>query len=135
MSLGFLLKKAQHAYRTRLDADLRPLGLTAPQYATLAAIAAEPGASNAHLARTAFVTAQTTQAMLSTLERTGLIRRTPHAQHGRVLESDLTDQGAVLLARARERVEKVEQLLAAATGGAGGDFAHLLSQVVDRFAT
>jgi DNA-binding MarR family transcriptional regulator len=132
--LGFWLKRAQHAYRTRLDADLRPLGLTAPQYAVLATIATEPGASNAGLARAAFVTAQTMQGILSTLERSGLLRRTPHPQHGRVLETTLTEQGAILLAQARDRVERIEQLLVTATKGESDQFVRLLSQIVDHLS-
>ena len=129
--MGFWLKRAQHAYRTRLDADLRPLGLTAPQYAVLATIATEPGASNAGLARAAFVTAQTMQGILSTLERSGLLQRTPHPQHGRVLETTLTEQGATVLAQARDRVERIERLLVTATDGESDQFVRLLSQIVD----
>ena len=129
--LGFLLKRAQHAYRTRLDADLRSLGLTAPQYAVLDNVAAEPGASNAGLARAAFVTAQTMQGILTALERNGLLARVPHPRHGRVLETTLTEQGASLLAQARDRVEKVEALLVAAADGESDRLARLLSRIAD----
>jgi DNA-binding MarR family transcriptional regulator len=57
--LGYALKRAQHALRVSMDEVLRPLGLTTPQYAVLCAIEADPGISNASLARAAFVTAQT----------------------------------------------------------------------------
>ena len=35
--VGYALKRAQHALRTRMDEALRPLGLTAPQYAVTGA--------------------------------------------------------------------------------------------------
>lgn len=129
VSVGFWLKRAQHAYRMRLDAELRPLGLTAPKYAVLATIAAEAGASNASLARAAFVTAQTMQGILSSLERSGLLTRTPHAQHGRILETTLTEPGAHILEQARARVEAVEALLLAATNGDDDRLVDLLSKI------
>ena len=134
-SLGFWLKRAQHAYRTRLDADLRPLGLTAPQYAVLATVDAEAGASNASLARAAFVTAQTMQGILSSLERSGLLTRTPRPQHGRVLETSLTENGAALLEQARERVEAVEALLLTATHGESDQLVEMLSSIARDLAS
>lgn len=133
-SLGFWLKRAQHAYRTRIDADLRPLGLTAPQYAVMATIAAKAGASNASLARAAFVTAQTMQGILSSLERSGLLTRTPHPQHGRVLETALTEDGAALLEQARDRVEAVEAVLLASTRGQSDQLIGLLSKIASDLA-
>ena len=38
--VGHRLKQAQNALRTRMDAALRPLGITSPQYAVLAGIGA-----------------------------------------------------------------------------------------------
>ena len=52
-TIGFALKQAQQALRTRLDSGLREIGLTTPQYAVLAFLEVEAGASNAALARRA----------------------------------------------------------------------------------
>lgn len=68
-TIDFALKQVQQALRTRMDADLRQIGLTTPQYAVCAYLMVEPGASNVALARQAFVTAQTMQAILVTLEK------------------------------------------------------------------
>jgi len=92
-TIGFALKRAQQALRTRLDTGLREIGLTTPQYAVLAFLEVEPGASNAALARRAFVTPQTMQAILVALERSGFIARTPHPEHGRVQMTELTALG------------------------------------------
>src|SRR3984957_5225726 len=83
-TIGFALKQAQQALRIRLDSELREIGLTTPQYAVLAFLDVEPGASNAALARRAFVTPQTMQAIVVALERGGFIARTPHSEHGRI---------------------------------------------------
>lgn len=92
--LGYALKRAQHALRMSMDEALRPLALTTPQYAVLCAVEAEPGLSNARLARAAFVTPQTMQGVLANLERAGLLHRRPDPHHGRVLCSELTGAGS-----------------------------------------
>jgi DNA-binding MarR family transcriptional regulator len=113
---GYALKRAQHALRMSMDSALRPLTLTTPQYAVLCAIEAEPGISNARLARAAFVTAQTMQGVLSNLERDELLRRLPDPAHGRFLRSELTARGRNLLARAHMAVRAVEDKMVASLG-------------------
>lgn len=131
-SLGFLLKRAQHAFRTRVDNVLRPFELTAPQFAVLTAVDRVTGISNAELARVAFVTPQTMQGILTNLERAGLLTRSPHPQHGRILRSALTKQGSQVLGQARQCVQDVEQLIADAIGPRyTTDFADMLSRCAD----
>jgi DNA-binding MarR family transcriptional regulator len=110
-TIGFALKQAQQALRTRLDSGLREIGLTTPQYAVLAFLEVEAGASNAALARRAFVTPQTMQAILVALERAGLIARTPHPEHGRVQMTELTARGRGALEAASGIVAEAEERL------------------------
>ena len=110
-TIAFALKQAQHALRTRMDAQLRQIGLTTPQYAVLAYLKVAPGASNAVLARQAFVTPQTMQAILVTLEKSGLIKRTPHPEHGRVQQTELTRLGDQALEAASVIVADAEKRL------------------------
>ena len=110
-TIGFALKQAQQALRARMDAELRQIGLTTPQYAVLAYLKVEPGASNAALARQAFVTPQTMQAILVTLEKSGFITRTPHPDHGRVQKTELTAAGDQALAAASAIVAGAEKRL------------------------
>ncbi|WP_249781048.1 MarR family transcriptional regulator [Bradyrhizobium sp. dw_78] len=116
--VGFALKQAQQALRTRLDTGLREIGLTTPQYAVLAFLEVEPGASNAALARRAFVTPQTMQGILVALERSGFIARTPHPEHGRVQTTELTALG-------RDALEEASGIVADAEARAG-TLRHLL---------
>lgn len=109
--IGFALKLAQQALRTRLDTGLREIGLTTPQYAVLTFLEVEPGASNAALARRAFVTPQTMQAILVTLERAGFISRTAHPVHGRVQTTELTTRGRDALEAASGIVADAESRL------------------------
>ena len=107
-TIGFALKQAQQALRTRLDSRLREIGLTTPQYAVLAFLNVEAGASNAVLARRAFLTPQTMQAILVALERSGLIVRAPHPEHGRVQTTELTASGRDALEAASGIVDDAE---------------------------
>lgn len=110
-TIGFALKMAQQALRTHLDGALQRIGLTTPQYAVLTFLEIEPGASNAALARRAFVTPQTMQAILVALERAGLISRTPHPEHGRVQTTELTARGREALEAASGTVADAEARL------------------------
>jgi DNA-binding MarR family transcriptional regulator len=110
-TIGFALKQAQQALRAHLDTGLRKIGLTTPQYAVLAFLEIDPGASNAALARRAFVTPQTMQAILVTLERAGFVARTPHPEIGRVLTTELTASGRKTLEAATGIVAEAEARL------------------------
>lgn len=105
---GYALKRAQNALRAAIDDALRPLALTAPQYAVLAAIELDPGLSNAALARAAFVTPQTMHGIVANLERAGMLRRKSDPTHARILQTELTRRGATTLRRAHACVAAVE---------------------------
>ncbi|MBL4785958.1 MAG: MarR family transcriptional regulator [Cohaesibacteraceae bacterium] len=109
--LGYVLKQAQHALRKRMDEGLRPLGLTVPQYAALTALELTPGASNAQLARKAFITPQSMQGILVNLEKSGLIIRTQHPDHGRIQQTTLTERGTDITSEAHDIVKGIEQIL------------------------
>jgi DNA-binding MarR family transcriptional regulator len=111
--LGYKLKKTQHALRLHMDEALRALDLTTPQYAVLAQLELKPGASNAALARSAFITAQTMHAIVSNLEKRGLIQRKSDASHGRILCTELTDQGHKVVAQAHDMIRAVESRMLA----------------------
>ncbi|MFZ3116888.1 MAG: MarR family transcriptional regulator [Variovorax sp.] len=107
--IGYNLKITQHRLRQRLDAELARLGITAPQNAVLLAVSGNPRISNAELARAAFVTPQTMQAILVNLERGGLIVRSPHPEHGRVIMTELTMAGQQAVAEGAKAADVVER--------------------------
>jgi DNA-binding MarR family transcriptional regulator len=110
-TIGFALKLAQQALRTHLDAALQQIGLTTPQYAVLVFLEVEAGASNAELARRAFVTPQTMQAILVALERAGFILRTAHPENKRIQKTELTAKGRRALVAASGIVANAEARL------------------------
>jgi len=107
--IGYNLKITQHRLRQRLDGELARIGITAPQNAVLLAVAGNPRISNAELARAAFVTPQTMQAILVNLERGGLISRKPHPEHGRVIMTELTAAGQKAVADGAKAADAVER--------------------------
>ncbi len=107
--VGYNLKITQHRLRQRLDTELARIGITAPQNAVLLAVAGNPRISNAELARAAFVTPQTMQPILTNLERRGLIVRSPHPEHGRIIMTELTTSGQKAVADGAKAADAVEQ--------------------------
>jgi DNA-binding MarR family transcriptional regulator len=113
-SMGYQLKRAQHALRTQMDLALREIGLTAPQYAALNALKERPGLSGASLARRCFVTPQTMNTIVTNLEEAGLLVRRCHPEHGRVLQAYMTPPAEALLQEGHRRVSVIEKRMAAA---------------------
>ena len=74
LQIGYLVKHAQAVLHLRMEEALRPLGLSVSQYACLHLLAGRPGISAAELARDAFVTRQSMNALLQTLVERGLPR-------------------------------------------------------------
>ncbi|QOL79373.1 MarR family winged helix-turn-helix transcriptional regulator [Pseudooceanicola spongiae] len=120
-----MLKRAQHAMRQNMDRKLKDLELSAPQYSVLTSIEGEPDAS---IARLAFVSPQTMQAMFVKLEQAGLIARAPDAERGRILRTALTHQGREILALARVAASKSEQI---AREAASDDAVHILRRIAE----
>lgn len=92
-SVGYVLKQAQAALHTAMDAVLRPMELTVAQYACLELLGQYPGGSNSELARGAFVTRQSMNLVLRGLQDRGLLTRPEQAPHGRALPTQLTSDG------------------------------------------
>ena len=107
--IGYRLKEVQSLLRSRMEETLRPLGITVAQYVCLEILKSTPGASNAQLARQAFVTRQTMNTLMRGLQERGLIERATHATKGRALPTMLTPQGEQMLAQATGRIREIEQ--------------------------
>ncbi len=108
-SVGYLLKQAATTLRSAMDAALRPLDLSVPQYACLELLGQRSGLSNADLARGAFVTRQSMNGVLRGLQDRGLVTRPATAPSGRALPSQLTPAGRRRLQNASAKVRAVEK--------------------------
>lgn len=107
-AIGYLVKRVQQALRRRLDAALKPTGLSMAQYAVLRALADHPDASAAELARLCFVTRQSVQDVLSGLRATGLVETADTSSRGRARALRLTRLAARQLAAGHDAVLGVE---------------------------
>ncbi|HEX5046850.1 MAG TPA: MarR family transcriptional regulator [Gammaproteobacteria bacterium] len=107
--IGFLLKSLQHTLRQTMDEAMRKHGieLSFAHFAALFGLYSEPGSNGAKLARRAFVSAQTMNAVLRRLENDGYIERRPHPDNQRADSWLLTKEGLAELDRARTVGQRV----------------------------
>ncbi|BAJ73739.1 transcriptional regulator [Microbacterium testaceum StLB037] len=108
-SLGYLLKEAASALRAAMEDVLRPLGMTITHYSCLELLSQRPGLSNSDLARGAFVTRQSMNVLLQSLERDGIVTRPDAAPVGKALPARLTAKGRRSLEEASAAVRSVER--------------------------
>ena len=105
-SIGYALKRTATALRTAMEASLRSLGLSVPQYSCLEILNARPGISNADLARGVFVTRQAMHQLLSGLQEAELVSASGQE---RVQRYSLTSEGRRIIAAASVAVAAVEE--------------------------
>jgi DNA-binding MarR family transcriptional regulator len=129
--VGAELWRAQQAHRSAMYESLADVGLTPPQYAALKILEDAPGVSSAEVARRAFVSAQTMQAIVASLERRDLLVRRARPS-GRALAAWPTDRGLAALAVARNRAQEVESRM---TVDLTDQEHHLLIELLRRCAT
>ena len=110
---GYLIKRAQAALNAQMTRALHQHGVTLAQFAALTALAEEPGLSNAELARRAFITPQSMNENLRELEQRSWIARSHHPTHGRIRQTELTEQGRATLQACDAAVTLIEQRMLA----------------------
>lgn len=110
---AYLIRRAQGVLHTALAEALREHGATIPQYAVLTFLDEEPGLSNADLARGAFLTPQTMNQTLRSLEAMRWVTRRPHPVHGRILQASLTQEGRTVLLACRAATDAIEEQMLA----------------------
>jgi DNA-binding MarR family transcriptional regulator len=106
-----MMKRILIHFRSQMDEELRPEGVTTAQLHLLKTIRYEPGASGAQLARACYVTPQSAQALLKSLEVGGWIIRTKDRVNDRILISELTPSGVKLLDKAEKLARIIEKRL------------------------
>lgn len=108
--LPYLMRVTSHALSQQLERTLRPFGLTHAQLAALAqlGLASTDWLSSAELAHRAGVTAPSMSEAVASLLRRGLVVRTRHPTHGRVLEVRITQEGEQLVDRAQAATQAIE---------------------------
>ncbi|GAA1535927.1 hypothetical protein GCM10009678_17900 [Actinomadura kijaniata] len=95
---------------TEFNAALAPLGLTVARLGLLGHIAGVPGASFSELARMSGITVQSVHGAVKALVAAGLVRDR-NARAGSASTLEVTEEGALLLRRARRVVAEVDERL------------------------
>jgi DNA-binding MarR family transcriptional regulator len=111
--LSYVIGRLDRALRREIGALVAPFGLTVPKYTALSILRDRPGLSNAQMARRSYVTPQSMNEVLASLEADGLIVRAPAANHGRVVEVALSDRGHEVLAACDRAVTHMENAMLA----------------------
>lgn len=107
--LLYVVKQLELVSRARLDALLKPSGVTALQYTALSVLERRPTMSSSDLARASFVRAQSTADLVLALERRGLIERSVDPTNRRRLLISLTEKGHDFLAEYDPLVNQLEE--------------------------
>jgi DNA-binding MarR family transcriptional regulator len=106
-----MMKRILIHFRSQMDEKLRPQGVTTAQLQILKVIREEPRGSGAQLARVCYVTPQSAQALLKSLENGGWITRTKDPENERILIAQLTPSGMELLDTAERLARVIEKRL------------------------
>lgn len=119
--VGYTLRRAQLAVFEDFMARFAVLDLKPAQYSVLLVIGANPGRKQSEIAAALGIQRPNFVAMLDELERRGLAERTRSATDRRSHALVLTEDGRVLLARARAVQNDQERELSEILGPGGRD--------------
>lgn len=106
--MGYLVARAERAFRGELD-QLTPRHLlSTPTYTALSVLRSRPGLSSAELARASFVRPQSMHPFVTSLEEAGFVVRQPDAANRRILRIALTPAGEAVLDACDREVADME---------------------------
>lgn len=129
---GYLVKKLQHALRGHMDKELRVIKLSTAQYAVLCALEETCGVSGAEIARRCFITPQSVNEIIVTLEKTKLITREASTTHGRIINIALSASGRSRLKSAHRIVTNIgNKMLEGLDREKQKEFSDMLRQCID----
>lgn len=106
--LSYVVARLERILRQRIAKGVEPFGLNVPQYTALSILGRRSGLSNAQLARRTYISPQAMNQVLEQLTQAGLVERHPHATHGRILKTELTEAGRAVLERCDAAIDAVE---------------------------
>ena len=113
-STPFVLWRANTVVHNRLQAALAPLGLTISQWGILEHLDEFGALAGADIARGIHLTPQSVNTAVNAMEKLGLVERTSHPHHGRLVLWALTSagteaalEGRALVASVRAEVDAV----------------------------
>lgn len=108
LGISHQLKIVEHELCQRIEFELAKLGLTFPQYAALSYLEEKTTATNAELARSLFVTPQTTNRIMQNLERDGFVTKLQNSEHGLKQDFKMKPKAEKILCEAHVLVNEIE---------------------------
>ncbi|WP_426399333.1 MarR family winged helix-turn-helix transcriptional regulator [Ralstonia sp. R-29] len=122
--LPYLIGRTDRIVKRRLGEALAPHGLTVPQFTALSVLYARGSLSNAQLAERSFMSPQSANEVVKTMEARGWVTRTPDPTHGRIVMLGLTDAALALLALCDEAVSRLEKEMLQGIDAAHAELLH-----------
>jgi MarR family transcriptional regulator for hemolysin len=102
-----ILAEAARGWRSRMDAQLRPLGLSCAMWTVISRLAAAAPLTQRKLAQAVGVEGSTLVRLLDRLEEGGWARRVPDPGNRRVKHVELTEKAAPLFDELRQTENQV----------------------------
>jgi DNA-binding MarR family transcriptional regulator len=110
-SLPYVAARLDRIVRQNVEQAIKDYGVSVTQYTVLSLLARQPGLSSAQLARRSYVSPQSMNETLLTLETIEAVRRQPDPNHGRILRAKLTAKGRRLVSKCDDNVAVVEHAM------------------------
>ncbi|RKP49694.1 MarR family winged helix-turn-helix transcriptional regulator [Pararobbsia silviterrae] len=111
MRLSYLIGQLDRIVSRRLSEALAEHGLTLPQFTALSVLNARGRSSNAQLAERSFITPQSANEVVKTMEANGWVMREPDPNNKRIVLLQLTAAGKTMLRRCDEMADRVERTM------------------------
>lgn len=111
MRLVYLVGQLDRIVSRRLSEALAEHGLTLPQFTALSVLNARGRSSNAQLAERSFITPQSANEVVKTMEANGWVMREADPTNRRIVLLQLTAAGKALLERCEETADRVERTM------------------------
>ncbi|WP_083493938.1 MarR family winged helix-turn-helix transcriptional regulator [Burkholderia sp. lig30] len=111
LRLTYLIGQLDRIVSKRLTEALVEHGLTLPQFTALSVLGARGRSSNAQLAERSFITPQSANEVVKTMEANGWVMREADPTNRRIVLLQLTDAGTALLERCNEAADRVEHAM------------------------
>jgi DNA-binding MarR family transcriptional regulator len=113
-TLSYAISRLDRVVRSAVADAVREQGLSVAQYTVLSVLGNRGSLSNAQLARRSYVSPQSMNEVLLTLEERGFVIRQDDPNHGRIRQTALTHKGRQALATCGERVSAIEDEMTSA---------------------
>ncbi|MEM5314342.1 MarR family transcriptional regulator [Paraburkholderia sp. JHI869] len=126
MRITYLIGQLDRIVSRRLSEVLSQHGLTLAQYTALSVLRARGRASNARLAERSFITPQSANVVVKTMEANGWVRREHDPANRRIVLLSLTPTGEALLDDCNAKADRIERAMLAETGDEAAQSLQLL---------